>query len=143
MPRARQGSIAGLSPTAKNVAALFMRREEKLDEEQEKYLKRLCDADEALADTRRLTQEFAEMVRRLEGEDLHGWLKDAEESRSTALRSFAVGLSKDLDAVRAGLTETWSNGPVEGFVHKLKLLKRQGYGRAGFELLRARMLLAA
>lgn len=143
VPRARQGSIAGLSPTAKNVAALFMRREEKLDEEQEKYLKRLCDADEALADTRRLTQEFAEMVRRLEGEDLHGWLKDAEESRSTALRSFAVGLSKDLDAVRAGLTETWSNGPVEGFVHKLKLLKRQGYGRAGFELLRARMLLAA
>ena len=143
VPRARQGSIAGLSPTAKNVAALFMRREEKLDEEQEKYLKRLCDADEALADTRGLTQEFAEMVRRLEGEELDGWLKGAEESRSTALRSFAVGLSKDLDAVRAGLTETWSNGPVEGFVHKLKLLKRQGYGRAGFELLRARMLLAA
>lgn len=87
VPRARQGSIvAGLSPTAKNVAALFMRREEKLDEQQEKYLKRLCDADEALADTRGLTQEeFAQMLRRLEGEDLDGWLKDAEESRSTAL----------------------------------------------------------
>ena len=54
--------MAGLSPTAKNVAALFMRHEEKLDEEQEAYLGRLCDADEALADTRRLTQEFAEMV---------------------------------------------------------------------------------
>ena len=142
VPRARQGSVAGLSPTAKNVAALFMRHEEKLDEEQEAYLGRLCDADEALADTRRLTQEFAEMVRRLEGEDLDGWLKDAEESRSTALQSFAVGLRKDLDAVRAGLTEEWSNGCVEGFVHKLKLLKRQGYGRAGFELLRARMLAA-
>ena len=103
---------------------------------------RLCEADEALADTRRLTQEFAEMVRRLEGEDLDGWLKDAEESRSTAMRSFAAGLRKDLDAVRAGLTEEWSNGTVEGFVHKLKLLKRQGYGRAGFELLRARMLAA-
>jgi transposase len=142
VPRARQGSVAGLSPTAKNVAALFMRHEEKLDEEQEEYLGRLCEADEALADTRRLTQEFAEMVRRLEGEDLDGWLKDAEESRSTAMRSFAAGLRKDLDAVRAGLTEEWSNGTVEGFVHKLKLLKRQGYGRAGFELLRARMLAA-
>jgi transposase len=142
VPRARQGSVAGLSPTAKNVAALFMRHEEKLDEEQEKYLKRLCDADEALADTHRLTQEFAEMVRGLEGEDLDGWLKDAEESRSTAMRGFALGLRKDLDAVRAGLTEEWSNGCVEGFVHKLKLLKRQGYGRAGFELLRARMLAA-
>jgi transposase len=119
VPRARQGSVAGLSPTAKNVAALFMRHEEKLDEEQEEYLGRLCEADEALADTRRLTQEFAEMVRRLEGEDLDGWLKDAEESRSTAMRSFAAGLRKDLDAVRAGLTEEWSNGTVEGFVHKL------------------------
>src|SRR5215216_4586195 len=114
----------------------------KLYEEQEAYLERLCHADEALADTRRLTQEFSEMVRRLEGEDLDGWLKDAEESDSTAMRSFALGLRKDLDAVRAGLTEEWSNGCVEGFVHKLKLLKRQGYGRAGFELLRARMLAA-
>jgi transposase len=57
--------------------------------------------------------------------------------------SFAACLRKDLDAVRAGLTkEEWSNGCVEGFIHKLKLLKRQGYGRAGFELLRARMLAA-
>jgi transposase len=142
VPRARQGSVAGLSPTAKNVAALFMRHEEKLDEEQEEYLGRICDADEALSDTRRLSQEFACMVRGLEGEDLDGWLKDAEESSSTAMRSFAAGLRKDLHAVRAGLTEKWSNGCVEGFVHKLKLLKRQGYGRAGFELLRARMLAA-
>jgi transposase len=142
VPRARQGSVAGLCPTAKNVAALFMRHEEKLDEEQEEYLKRLCEADEALADTRRLTQEFAKMVRRLEGEGLDGWLKDTEGSRSTAMRSFAAGLRKDLAAVRAGLTEQWSNGCVEGFVHKLKLLKRQGYGRAGFELLRTRMLAA-
>lgn len=58
------------------------------------------------------------------------------------MRRFAAGLKKDLQAVRAGLTEEWSNGPVEGFVHKLKLLKRQGYGRASFELLRARMLAA-
>jgi transposase len=142
VPRARAGSVAGLSPTAKNVAALFTRYEEKLNEEQEEYLKRLCEADKALADTRVLTQEFAEMVRRLEGEGLERWLKDAEESDSTAMRGFALGLRKDLDAVRAGLTQEWSNGCVEGFVHKLKLLKRQGYGRAGFELLRARMLAA-
>jgi transposase len=56
VPRARQGSVAGLSPTAKNVAALFMRCEGSLNEEQEKYLTRLCEADEALADTRGLTQ---------------------------------------------------------------------------------------
>ena len=49
---------------------------------------------------------------------------------------------KDLDASRVGLTEEWSNGPVEGFVHNLKLSKRQGYGTAGFELLGARTLAA-
>ena len=138
MPRARRGSVAGLSPTSKNVAALFMRREEKLTEEQKEYLGRLCGADEALADARRLTQEFAKMVRNLEGGKLDGWLGEAEACRAPAMRRFAAGLKKDLAAVRAGLTETWSNGPVEGFVHKLKLLKRQGYGRAGFELLRSR-----
>ncbi len=142
VPRARRGSVAGLSPTSKNVAALFMRREEKLSKEQKEYLKRLCDFDEALADARRLTRQFAGMVRGLEGEKLDGWLEEADVCRAPAMGRFAVGLKKDLDAVRAGLTERWSNGPVEGFVHKLKLIKRQGYGRAGFELLRARMLAA-
>lgn len=82
------------------------------------------------------------MVRGLEGEKLDGWLEEAEACAAPAMRSFAAGLKKDLAAVRAGLTENWSNGPVEGFVHKRKLLKRQGYGRAGFGLLRARMLAA-
>ena len=96
-----------------------------------------------LAEARRLTQDFAKMVRGLEGEKLDGWLEEAEACEAPAMRRFAAGLTKDLlAAVRAGLTETWSNGPVEGFVHKLKLLKRQGYGRAGFDLLRARMLAA-
>src|SRR5215212_10198518 len=142
VPRARKSALAGLSPTSKNVAALFMRREEKLNREQKEYLKRLCEADEALADAWRLTQEFNGTVRNLEGEKLDGWLEEAQACKALAMRRFAAGLKKDLDAVRAGLTETWSNGPVEGFVHKLKLLKRQGYGRAGFDLLRARMLAA-
>ncbi len=142
MPRARKGSVAGLSPTSKNVAALFMRREEKLNEEQKAYLRRLCEADGALADAHRLTQEFNGMVRDLRGEKLDGWLEEAEACAARAIRRFAAGLRKDLPAVRPGLTESWSNGPVEGFVHKLKLLKRQGYGRAGFDLLKARMLAA-
>lgn len=142
VPRARRSSVAGLSPTSKNVAALFMRREEKLSGEQKEYLGRLCHADGALADARRLTQEFNGMVRNLEGEKLDGWLEEAEVCAAPAMRRFAAGLKKDLAAVRAGLTEEWSNGPVEGFVNKLKLVKRQGYGRAGFDLLRARTLAA-
>ena len=141
-PRARKGSVAGLSPTAKNVAALFMRREEKLSEEQKAYLGRLCEADGALAEARRLTQDFAGMVRGLEGERLDGWLAEAGASEASVMKRFAAGLKKDLPAVRAGLTEPWSNGRVEGFVNKLKLVKRQSYGRAGFDLLRARVLAA-
>jgi transposase len=142
VPRAKKGAVAGLSPSAKNVAALFMRREEKLSKEQKEYLTRLCDSDESLAEARRLTQEFASMVRDLEGEKLDGWLLEAEASQAEVMRRFAAGLNRDLAAVRAGLTESWSNGPVEGFVHKLKLIKRQGYGRADFGLLRARALAA-
>ena len=134
--------MAGLSPTAKNVAALFMRREEKLSTEQKEYLGRLCEADGELADARRLTQDFAGMVRDLEREKLDGWLAEAEASEAEVMRKFAAGLKKDISAVRAGLTERWSNGPVEGFVHKLELVKRQGYRRAGFDLLRARVLAA-
>jgi transposase len=128
-PHRPRSSVEGLSPTSKSVVALFMRREEKLSKEQKEYLGRLCDADEALADARRLTQEFAGMVRELEGAKLDRWLEEAEASGSMIMRRFAAGLKKDFPAVRAGLTEEWSNGPVEGFVHKLKLLKRQGYGR--------------
>ena len=141
-PRAKRGSIAGASPTAKNVAALFMRREEMLNAEQKEYLGKLCTSDAALADARRLTQGFAKMVRNLEGERLDRWLKEAEASGASVMKKFATGLKKDLPAVRAGLTEEWSNGPVEGFITKLKLIKRQGYGRANFDFLRARALAA-
>ena len=89
VPRARKGCVAGLSPSAKNVAALFVRRKEKLSEEQEEYLKRLCDADEALADARRLTQEFAGMLRGLEGGELDDRLEEAEASRASFARCSA------------------------------------------------------
>ena len=82
------------------------------------------------------------MVRNLEGERLDRWLKEAEASGASVMKKFATGLKKDLPAIRAGLTEEWSNGPVEGFITKLKLIKRQGYGRANFDFLRARALAA-
>lgn len=141
-PKAKKPSIAGVSPTARNIAALFMRREEKLNTEQRKYLDKLCASDAALDDAYRLTQEFTKMVRGLEGEKLDEWLAEAASSEAEVMRKFATGLEKDLSAVRAGLTEIWSTGPVEGFIHKVKLLKRQGYGRANSDLLRARALAA-
>ena len=67
--------MAGSFPNAKNAAALLMRRKEKLSAEQSAHLERLWVADSAAADARRPTQDFAEMVRNLEGEKLDGCLK--------------------------------------------------------------------
>ena len=120
-----------------------MRREEKLKEEHKEYLQRLCASDATLADAHRLTQEFAKMVRNLEGEKLDGWFKEADTSDAEVMKRFLRRAEERLGR-RESRTyrESWSTGPVEGFINKLKLLKRQGYGRANFDLLRARALAA-
>jgi transposase len=70
-------------------------------------------------------------------------VEQVEASDVPELRSFATGLRRDWAAVRAGLELSWSNGQTEGQVNRLKLLKRQMFGRAGFDLLRRRLLLAS
>ncbi len=117
---------AAPTPTARHVAGLFLRRPADLKPEQRAYLERVQQADAAVATAYRLTQDFAVMVRERQGERLDAWLAEADVCAVPAVQRFAKGVRADLDAVRAGLTEIWSNGPTEGFVHKLKLLKRQG-----------------
>ena len=75
--------------------------------------------------------------------ELDAWLSEARACGVLAVETFAAGLEQDGAAVRAALTEPWSSGQAEGQVNRLKLLKRQSYGRAGFDLLRRRVLLAA
>jgi transposase len=87
-----------------------------------------------------LIQRFLAMVHQREGKHLDAWLAKVAESGLPELLSFASGVEKDKDAVRAGLTWSINNGMVEGYITKLKLIKRQGYGRAGFPLLRKRVL---
>ena len=111
--------------------------------EEKVYLEHLMEVSSELATAYRLTQEFALMVRERQESKLDGWLAEAEACEALVMRRFAKGIREDLAAVRAGLREVWSNGPTEGFINKLKLLKRQCYGRAGFEVLRRRMLRAA
>ena len=88
-------------------------------------------------------QEFAILLRGRKEEELSGWLKQVHESAIAELISFAKGLERDEAAVRAGLSFPWSQGPVEGAVNRLKLIKRSMYGRAKFDLLRIRVLCAA
>ena len=83
------------------------------------------------------------MLRDRTGDGLDAWIDAVKASGITELTRFATGLITDEAAVRAGLTLVWSNGQVEGNVNRLKLIKRQMYGRANFDLLRQRVLHAA
>jgi hypothetical protein len=71
---------------------------------------------------------------------LHRWMERARGSGISTIQDFEHQLRRDILAVEAAVTERWSNGPVEGQVNRLKTLKRQMYGRAGVELLRARLI---
>ena len=77
------------------------------------------------------------------GAELDAWLAEGGECGVPTMETFAAGLRKDGDAIRAALTTPWSNGQTEGQVNRLKLIKRQMYGHASFDLLRRRVLLAA
>ena len=87
--------------------------------------------------------DFAAMVRRRVKVQLPEWLRAAARSRLKELVGFARGISEDYEAVRNALTYEWSNGQLEGQVNRLKLIKRMMYGRAKFDLLRARVLHSA
>lgn len=87
-------------------------------------------------------REFAVILTQRRGHDLDDWISTARADDLPVLHSFALGVEKDKQAVIAGLTLPYSNGPMEGTNTKVKLLKRQMYGRAGFALLRQRILLS-
>jgi transposase len=84
-----------------------------------------------------------QMLHRRQASDFLSWLEEREATGFLEFLRFADGLRRDLPAVLAGLHSPYSNGRTEGFVNKLKTVKRQMYGRAGFTLLRHRLLLAA
>ena len=90
-----------------------------------------------------LAQQFLQIVRQRQVDRLERWMEACQKSSLPDLQNFAVGLKQDEAAVRAALTLPWSNGQVEGQVTRRKMLKRQMYGRAGFALLRQRVLDAA
>jgi transposase len=115
----------------------------KRSREAQTYLDQLCQMETGIARAYGLSHAFLAMVRERRGHALEAWRVEATSSGIDELARFAQGLQEDLAAVKAGLTLEWSNGATEGHIHRLKLLKRQGYGRAGFACLRQRVLQAA
>ena len=128
--------------TARRAAWLILGHAEQRDEDGKRlltHLKKYCSIfNEAIT----LAQDFAQMLRERQSENFDSWLNRAIEGNLPALASFAEGLKEDYEAVKAGLSLPWSNGPVEGQINRLKMLKRQMYGRASMDLLSNRFILA-
>lgn len=82
------------------------------------------------------------MLTERQGERLPQWLDAVRCDKLPRLHTLATGIERDRDAVIAGLTLPWNSGVVEGHVNRIKMLRRQMFGRAGFALLRNRVLLA-
>lgn len=133
-------SNALLTLSASQATWLFFRRSEDLKAEEQETLRQLRQASPHLETAYRLVKEFLHMVREHTGEQLDAWLGAVQASHLEAFQTFVTGVQQDKDAVFAGLTLPWSNGPLEGNVNRLKLLKRSMYGRAEIDLLKLRVL---
>ncbi len=121
-------------------AGSFSRLEEDLKAEEQETLRPLRQASPYLETAYQLVKAFLHLVRERTGEPLDAWLGAAQASHLEAFQPFVIGVQQEKDAVFAGLTLPWSNGPLEGNGNRFKLMKRRMYGRAEFDLLKLRVL---
>ena len=129
-------------PKPRAVTGWIMTRPDDLDPADRASLDAIVATSPELAAVTGHVRAFAAIMTGRRGRELEQWMTAAAASGEPALKSFATGLRADQDAVTAGLTLRWSSGCVEGHVNRIKMLKRQMYGRANPDLLRLRVLLA-
>lgn len=130
-------------PSARQLSFEWARRAEKRKPPEQARLDAIRALSDELTAALDLADAFADLIRKKSPESLSEWLTRGEASSDPDLRRFAEGIRREEAAVHAAVTGPWSNGAVEGHVNRLKTIKRQMYGRAGFALLRARVLNAA
>jgi transposase len=140
LPRVAEPVCQPLTP--RRATWLVLRREAKRTTAEVQQLARLRAQAADVAEAIDLVQDFATLVRQRQPTQLDPWLTRATSSTLEALRRFATGLYEDYKAVKAGVTLPWSTSPVEGHINRLKMLKRQMFGRARLDLLSRRFLLA-
>jgi transposase len=134
----RRGAPATRTPW--QVKWLLLHKPEELNAQDAAYRQALFGLSPPLSSLSALGQDFVRLIRERQSEALLPWLERAKGCPYEELQRFAQGLERELPAVQAALTEPWSTGQVEGQITRLKLLKRQMYGRANLDLLRLRVL---
>jgi transposase len=131
-------------PSSNRIAWLLFKFPAELTDAEQTLAKSVTEHCPPLKSASALAREFRELVRQRQVHALDSWLERARVADAAVeLRRFADGLIDDLAAVRAALSLPWSNGQTEGHVNRLKLIKRQMFGRAKFDLLRQRVLCAS
>ncbi|MEP6540050.1 MAG: ISL3 family transposase [Bryobacteraceae bacterium] len=124
----------------RHAAILVTRPADKLSDEQRQLLDRIVAQCPEVIALRKLALDFRDALKAEKSTQLCEWIENAKRTAFGQVVRFAYGLQKDISAVAAAVDTPWSNGQVEGQVNRLKAIKRQMYGRAGFQLLRARVL---
>jgi transposase len=128
--------------SARSAALTFVRAPQSQTKDQKAFVEQVRQVDPTVAAVYRLAQDFGQLLRQREGKSqLDQWKAAVRASGVKELISFVDGLTDDEVAIANACTESWSNGMVEGFNHKLKWIKRSSYGQAGFPLLQRRVLL--
>ncbi len=129
------------APSVRTVVGWITQHPDTLSEDEIQQLKAVLDGCPQLEQTHGLVRDFARLLNQRTGADLPRWIDTARATQLPGMTSIAAGLTSDIDAVTAGLTVHWGSGGTEGAVTRVKKIKRQLYGRAGFELLRKLILL--
>jgi len=144
----REKDEKNLLPAPKKIAVpgprssvwLLLKEEEKLTEEERLVRQTILDASPAISQGLALVESFREAITGRSEAKLDAWMDAATKSQLPEFENFVMVLRRDEAAVRAAASSKWSNGQTEGQVNRLKMMKRQMYGRANFDLLRARVL---
>ena len=127
-------------PSVEQVSWWLVLEPGKLKPDEKKFLASLSQVNEQIGELIRLSRELVEIIKRQDENGLTVWLDRARSSQVKEMRGFAFGIIKDEAAVRQAVTSQWSNVQTEGQVNRLKTIKRQMYGRANFDLLKARVI---
>lgn len=126
--------------TPRKVQFLLSKKDSDINIEEQNFLDTFFELYPKAINARNLALNFHAIFKKKDAKALPDWIQQAKDSGIAALKNFATGLESDYEAVEAAAIYHWSNGQVEGQVNRLKLIKRQMYGRAGFELLRKRVI---
>jgi transposase len=143
--RPRLPMVAGRHPplTTRRATWVVLKQPSKQTDDDTQLIAHLRDQHGELATAIDLAQDFAAIMRQRQPDRFDSWLARATASAVAPLRRIATGLRTDYEAVKAGLRLPWSNGPVEGQINRLKMLKRSMFGRAKIDLLSRRFMRAA